>query len=79
MGTLGMTALTLRGLYRVKMPVESSYTSQWARPGDSTLVRYLIRRYLSGVQRRPDRSASWHDRHPPVRPRSSGVGSRSPK
>jgi hypothetical protein len=37
-----------------------------------------IRRYLSGVQRCPDRSASWHDRHPLVRIRPPGVGSRSP-
>jgi hypothetical protein len=36
-----------------------------------------IRRYLSGVQHRPDRSASWHDRRPPVRTCSPGAGSRS--
>ena len=37
----------------------------------------LIRRYLSGVQRRPDPFASWGDRQSPVRIRSPGVGSRS--
>jgi len=37
----------------------------------------MIRRYLSGVQHRPDRSATWHDRHPPVRIGTHGVESRS--
>jgi hypothetical protein len=39
-------------------------------------ARHQIRRYLSGVQHRPDQSASWHDRHPPVRTCSPGAGSR---
>jgi hypothetical protein len=34
--------------------------------------KHLIRRYLSGVQRRPDQSASWHDRHSSVQTRSPG-------
>ena len=33
----------------------------------------LIRRYLSGVQRGPDRYASWHDRYPSVRTRPLGA------
>ena len=37
----------------------------------------VIRSYLYGVQRRPDRSATWHDRHSLVRTRSPGVRSRS--
>jgi hypothetical protein len=38
----------------------------------------LIRRYLHCVLYCLDRSASWHDSHPPVCTRSPGVGSRSP-
>jgi hypothetical protein len=34
----------------------------------------LIRRYLYRVQRRPDRSAAWHDHKPPVRNRYSDWG-----
>jgi hypothetical protein len=40
--------------------------------GGTRTPSLLIRRYLSGVQRRPDRSASWHDRDPRVRTRSPG-------
>jgi hypothetical protein len=37
-----------------------------------------IRTYVSGVQRCPDRSASWHDRQPSIRTRSFRVKGRSP-
>jgi hypothetical protein len=43
----------------------------------SLAAQLLIRRYLSAVQRRPDRYASWHDRHPIVRTCSPGARSRS--
>src|SRR5215475_7584117 len=59
--------------------VTSAVTLQRARPGASTFVRHLTRRYLSGVQRCPDRSVTWHDRHSPGRTRSPGVGSRLPR
>src|SRR6185437_3805399 len=38
--------------------------------GGTRTSNLQIRRYLSGVQHGPDRSASWHDRHAPVRVRS---------
>jgi hypothetical protein len=37
----------------------------------------LICRYLSDVQRRPDRSASWHDHNLPICTRAPSAGSRS--
>ena len=46
--------------------------------GAGTNPASQIRRYLSSVQRRPDRSASWHDRHPHVRIRTPCVGNSSP-
>ena len=46
--------------------------------GGTRTPNLLIRRYLSAVQGRPDRPASWHDRRPPVRTCSPGGGSRSP-
>ena len=61
--------------------VAASARSQWAVDlgalGGSRTPNLLIRRFLSRVQRCPDRSASWHDRHLCVHTRPPGAGSRS--
>lgn len=67
-------------------PVASRPGPQGLRPEDrkrrgsssSRTVRHLIRRYLSDVQRCPDRPASWHDRHSLVRIRPPSARSCSP-
>ena len=54
-------------------------TGMWRARGGlmAASAEHLIRRYLSAVQHRPNRSANWQDRHPPVRPRSLSAGNRS--
>ena len=47
--------------------------------GGTRTPNLLIRSYLSGVQRRPDRSVAWSDSHALVRICPPGAGSRSPE
>ena len=62
----------------LKVPDPGSQAAGRTDEGKESTPGLLICRYLSGVQCRPDRSASWHDRHPPVRIRRPGAGNSSP-